>query len=457
MHVITAQETKIRTTERTIKTGGTVIRHVSGFTASAAKKTRNAVKNFDVQFNGRHDEDDGNNNTSEEKMPELQNVLAEESRALYSTMSRRQKKRYNKMYQKELSKKQWSSNIIKRNRDFRGRKTEKENILTANSKEIASKFVSATANTMANKTVQTAAGTAVKSAGTAVKSAGTAVRTTAGTLSGTATFGVTAAVTAAVDTAKNAAQAAVKVSEKMQQQTAQIQAEQTQQAKHETVAAASDYSVSRTGENNNLIMLLMAAVICLTVILTSLTVTMQAAVDASGGQGDNNGTVCTQIVEAAQNELNDADKTVGGYRYKNWYGMDANWCAMFVSYCADKCGFIEKGIMPKTASVAASKQWYINNNLYHDAASGYVPKAGDIIIFGNGMSHTGIVTGYNPETKKLTTIEGNSGRSSTTPYHKGSHVKEHTYSITYSKIAGYGTPQYPQDDTAADAAGQENN
>lgn len=438
MRVITAQESKIRTTERTIKTGGTVIRHVSGFTASAAKKTRNAVKNFDVQFNGRHDEDDGNNNASEEKMPELQNVMAEESRALYGTLSRRQKKRYNRMYQKELSKKQWSSNIIKRNRDLRGRKTEKET---------ASKFVSATANTMANKTVQTAAGTAVKSAGTAV-------RTTAGALSGTATFGVTAAVTAAVDTAKNAAQAAVKVSQKMQQQTAQIQAEQTQ---HETAAAVSDFSVSQAGENNNLIMLLMAAVICLTVILTSLTVTMQAAVDASGGQGDNNGTVCTQIVEAAQNELNDADKTVGGYRYKNWYGMDANWCAMFVSYCADKCGFIEKGIMPKTASVAASKQWYINNNLYHDAASGYVPKAGDIIIFGNGMSHTGIVTGYNPETKKLTTIEGNSGRSSTTPYHKGSHVKEHTYSITYPKIAGYGTPQYPQDDTAADAAGQENN
>lgn len=439
MRVITAQESKIRTTERTIKTGGTVIRHVSGFTASAAKKTGNAVKNFDVQFNGGYDEENRNNNASEEKMPELQSVLAEESRALYGTLSRRQKKRYNRMYQKELSKKQWSSDIIKRNRNLRGNKTEKENILTVKSK------------TMVNKNVQTAAGTAAKSAGTAV-------RTTSGALTGTATFGVTAAVTAAVDTAKNAAQAAVKVSQKMQQQTAQTQAEQTQQAKHETAAAVSDYSVSQAGENNNLIMLLMAAIICITVMLTSLTVIMQAAVDASGGQGDNNGTVCTQIVEAAQNELNDADKTVGGYRYKNWYGMDANWCAMFVSYCADKCGFIEKGIMPKTASVAASKQWYINNNLYHDAASGYVPKAGDIIIFGNGMSHTGIVTGYNPETKKLTTIEGNSGRSSTTPYHKGSHVKEHTYSITYSKIAGYGTPQYPQDDTAADAAaGQENN
>lgn len=438
MRVITAQESKIRTTERTIKTGGTVIRHVSGFTASAAKKTGNAVKNFDVQFNGGYDEENRNNNASEEKMPELQSVLAEESRALYGTLSRRQKKRYNKMYQKELSKKQWSSDIIKRNMNLRGNKTEKENILTVKSK------------TMVNKNVQTAAGTAAKSAGTAV-------RTTSGALTGTATFGVTAAVTAAVDAAKNAAQAAVKVSQKMQQQTVQTQAEQTQQAKHETAAAVSDYSVSQAGENNNSIMLLVAAIICITVMLTSLTVTMQAAVDASGGQGDNNGTVCTQIVEAAQNELNDADKTVGGYRYKNWYGMDANWCAMFVSYCADKCGFIEKGIMPKTASVAASKQWYINNNLYHDAASGYVPKAGDIIIFGNGMSHTGIVTGYNPETKKLTTIEGNSGRSSTTPYHKGSHVKEHTYSITYSKIAGYGTPQYPQDDTAADAAGQENN
>lgn len=438
MRVITAQESKIRTTERTIKTGGTVIRHVSGFTASAAKKTGNAVKNFDVQFNGGYDEENRNNNASEEKMPELQSVLVEESRALYGTLSRRQKKRYNRLYQKELSKKQWSSDIIKRNRNLRGNKTEKENIWTVKSK------------TMVNKNVQTAAGTAAKSAGTAV-------RTTSGALTGTATFGVTAAVTAAVDTAKNAAQAAVKVSQKMQQQTAQTQAEQTQQAKHETAAAVSDYSVSQAGENNNLIMLLMAAIICITVMLTSLTVIMQVAVDASGGQGDNNGTVCTQIVEAAQNELNDADKTVGGYRYKNWYGMDANWCAMFVSYCADKCGFIEKGIMPKTASVAASKQWYINNNLYHDAASGYVPKAGDIIIFGNGMSHTGIVTGYNPETKKLTTIEGNSGRSSTTPYHKGSHVKEHTYSITYSKIAGYGTPQYPQDDTAADAAGQENN
>lgn len=207
MHVITAQETKIRTTERTIKTGGTVIRHVSEFTASAAKKTRNAVKNFDVQFNGRYDEEDRNNNASEEKMPELQNVLAEESRALYGTLSRRQKKRYNKMYQKELSKKQWTSNIIKRNRNLRGHKTEKENILTVNSTETASKSASATAKTMVNKNVQTAAGTEVKSAGTAVKSAGTAVRTTTGALSGTATFGVTAAVTAAVDTAKNAAQA----------------------------------------------------------------------------------------------------------------------------------------------------------------------------------------------------------------------------------------------------------
>ena len=336
MRVITAQDSKIRTTERTIKTGGTVIRHVSGFTASAAKKTGNAVKNFDVQFNGRYDEEDRNNNASEEKMPELQNVLAEESRALYGTLSRRQKKRYNRLYQKELSKKQWSSDIIKRNRNLRGYKTEKENILTVYSKETASKSASATAKTMVNKNVQTAAGTAAKSAGTVV-------RTTSGALTSTATFGVTAAVTAAVDTAKNAAQAAVKVSQKMQQQTAQTQAEQTQQAKHETAAAVSDYSVSQAGENNNLIMLLMAAIICITVMLTSLTVIMQAAVDASGGQGDNNGTVCTQIVEAAQNELNDADKTVGGYRYKNWYGMDANWCAMFVSYCADKCGFIEKG------------------------------------------------------------------------------------------------------------------
>ena len=39
MRVITAQDSKIRTTERTIKTGGTVIRHVSGFTEKETKKT----------------------------------------------------------------------------------------------------------------------------------------------------------------------------------------------------------------------------------------------------------------------------------------------------------------------------------------------------------------------------------------------------------------------------------
>lgn len=79
---------------------------------------------------------------------------------------------------------------------------------------------------------------------------------------------------------------------------------------------------------------------------------------------------------------------------------------------------------------------------------GTKPKAGDIIIFGNGMSHTGIVTGYDDETKTVTTIEGNSGRSSTTPYHKGSHVKEHHYPLSYAKIVGYGTPQYPSDDSS---------
>lgn len=46
MRVITAQESKIRTTERAIKTGGTVIRHVSGFTASAAKKQGMLLKKF---------------------------------------------------------------------------------------------------------------------------------------------------------------------------------------------------------------------------------------------------------------------------------------------------------------------------------------------------------------------------------------------------------------------------
>lgn len=153
-----------------------------------------------------------------------------------------------------------------------------------------------------------------------------------------------------------------------------------------------------------------------------------------------------KIVAIAKHEETLSKENIGGNKYKSWYGMNDNWCAMFVSWCADQCGYIDSGIMPRTASVAAMKKWYIERNLFQPADSGYEPKPGDIIIFGNGKSHTGIVIEYDSNRKQLVTIEGNTGKSSTDPYHKGSSVRKKTYSLKDGYIAGYGTPEYPSEE-----------
>lgn len=287
---------------------------------------------------------------------------------------------------------------------------------------------------------------------TTEKSIATTTKTVTKVTAGAATFGagtvVMAAADAAVTTGKATAKTARKVIQSMQQQTVQSMQEQQAVTAAESRSAAQDEERKKETSQSSMVLVLFAAFVAVMVIISSFTAVGITIKQSQDSQGNQTGQVCTKIAEAAEAELSDADTTVGGYRYKNWYGMDDNWCAMFVSYCADKCGFIEAGIMPKTASVAAMKQWYISHGLFQTVSSGYKPKAGDIIIFGNGMSHTGIVTGYDDETKTVTTIEGNSGRSSTTPYHKGSHVKEHHYPLSYAKIVGYGTPQYPSDDSS---------
>ena len=41
----------------------------------------------------------------------------------------------------------------------------------------------------------------------------------------------------------------------------------------------------------------------------------------------------------------------GGELYWNWYGFAAHvdWCACFVSRCANECGYMDNGIIPKYA------------------------------------------------------------------------------------------------------------
>ena len=50
----------------------------------------------------------------------------------------------------------------------------------------------------------------------------------------------------------------------------------------------------------------------------------------------------------------------GGDKFWKWYGFEehVHWCACFVSWCANECGYIDKGIIPKFAGCVNGIEWF---------------------------------------------------------------------------------------------------
>jgi len=139
----------------------------------------------------------------------------------------------------------------------------------------------------------------------------------------------------------------------------------------------------------------------------------------------------TDIVAVALAQLGN----VGGQPYWSWYGFDGRveWCACFVSWCANECGYIDAGIIPKFAACQSQGiPWFKERGQWQDGS--YTPKAGDIIFFDwegdNSSDHVGIVEKVENDT--VYTVEGNSGDA----------CKQRSYAIGSSVIIGYGIPQY---------------
>lgn len=137
-----------------------------------------------------------------------------------------------------------------------------------------------------------------------------------------------------------------------------------------------------------------------------------------------------QIVTVALSQVGN----VGGQPYWSWYGFDSRveWCACFVSWCANECGYIDAGIIPKYAGCVNGVQWFRDRGQWADAS--YEPSPGTIIFFdweGDGVTdHTGIV--QKCENGTVYTVEGNSGDTCRTK----------TYPVGSSVIYGYGIPAY---------------
>lgn len=139
-----------------------------------------------------------------------------------------------------------------------------------------------------------------------------------------------------------------------------------------------------------------------------------------GGNGD--------LVAVAQSQVGN----VGGAPYWSWYGFSSRveWCAIFVSWCADQCGLIDSGAMPRFSGVGTGVNWFQPRGQWLPGSA--TPEPGMLIFFkwyGSDSliaDHVGIVERV--ENGRVYTIEGNSGDM----------VRRNSYPIGYGEILGYG-------------------
>lgn len=133
-----------------------------------------------------------------------------------------------------------------------------------------------------------------------------------------------------------------------------------------------------------------------------------------------------QIVSVAMGQLGNS----GGQKFWSWYGFDSRveWCACFVSWCADQSGLITSGNVPKFSLCRDGVSWFQGKNKWQ--SGGTTPTAGMIIFFdwdhdGNS-DHVGIVEKC--EGGRVYTVEGNSSDQ----------VRQRNYAMDYASIMGYG-------------------
>lgn len=128
---------------------------------------------------------------------------------------------------------------------------------------------------------------------------------------------------------------------------------------------------------------------------------------------------------------------IGGEPYWSWYGFGirVEWCACFVSWCANQCGYIDTGVCPKFAGCGNGVQWFKDRGQWIDGSAEPVP--GMIIFFdwdnkgGSGpqdgeADHVGIVECVRDGA--VYTIEGNSN----------DFCCRNSYAVGSRQILGYG-------------------
>ncbi len=153
------------------------------------------------------------------------------------------------------------------------------------------------------------------------------------------------------------------------------------------------------------------------------------------------------LEKASNRRLEDFTANAGSGNWTlfgQWYGLNGfPWCAMFVSFCADKAG-IPVSVIPKHASCAVGISWFKHKGRWHDR-DGYTPQAGDIVYFthdGTTPAHVGIVRDANAS--GVYTVEGNTSGGSALVSNGGGVAKK-SYPPGCAKILGYAHPDYKEE------------
>lgn len=142
--------------------------------------------------------------------------------------------------------------------------------------------------------------------------------------------------------------------------------------------------------------------------------------------------------------------------------MGANkqpWCASFVSWAmSEAAGGKDKASIPLRGPVSASVSGLWSNFKSHNAMTSN-PAPGDIVIYKNGTSHTGLVEKV--EGNKITTIEGNTSGGNGFS-RNGGMVARKTFTLgdgSYKAkhLTGFGRPDWDNGSTAAKAEKKKQN
>ena len=126
------------------------------------------------------------------------------------------------------------------------------------------------------------------------------------------------------------------------------------------------------------------------------------------------------VLDRAKFEIGYTEKNDNETKYGAWYGVNKQpWCAIFVSWCYDKAGLLDKVTAQGKkgfASCDAGLQWFAKKGKIIPIGEA---KEGDIVFFqfdnDAQPDHVGIVEKNMKRLKALKTIEGN-----TSPNNKGS-------------------------------------